>query len=186
MPIESDGKTYKTVDEMFDKMESDFKKEHPILNWIDEKIPPIQWMPYRTSYSLTHPWLIVQELGFQVKWGFQRLFYEYDERVIWSIDSHLARMIPVWVEKLIKDKHGVPMMMFEDDEVNQENGHIDDEIRDLRRKEYDEILQKIANGFRAYLKMDEVKWKSDEYNQLEKEYEQGWYLLKTYFGTLWD
>lgn len=44
----------------------------------------------------------------QLKWAWQRLYRGWDDRVIWSIMDYLARLLPVWLERLKEEKHGVP------------------------------------------------------------------------------
>jgi hypothetical protein len=187
MPVVFDEEEL-SINELFDKMDSDFKKEHPVLDWINKHVCAEKGIAhYSSSHALTHPWLILGHVLDEIKYFFQRGFMGYDERVIWGIDSYLAKMLPVWIEKLVEVKKGVPGQMFKDEDIDPNTGNIlDESIMKLRKKEYDEILQNIVGGFRAYTKIEDAERESDEYKKLKKEYEDGFALFKEYFGTLWD
>jgi hypothetical protein len=183
----------KTADEFIESLKKDeltWEKKHPILLWIDHLFKNKAIGYYRASYSITHPWTMVHYGWNQVRYAWQRVFRGWDETVIWSIDYHLAEMIPVWLMKLKEEKQGVPTMLFkEGDEYTDENGCLTftDAAMERAEKEYNAILDKIALGFQSWIKMDsEDDWKSPEYFQHETEFNEGFDLFKKYFGTFWD
>jgi hypothetical protein len=173
-----------------DEWEAEWKKEHPVLNWIDEKLLHNKGIiGYRGSYVLVHPWLFVRFASNNLRWAWQRVFRGWDERVIWSIDWYLAEMIPFWMRQLKEDKHGVPGMCFKEDDYNDAKSDysLKEGAWDRAEKEYDDILEKIAVGFESYLAREEYKYKTDdEKNQLTKNFEEAFDLLKKYYGTFWD
>ena len=179
-----------TLEEMFEDNDNKFKKEHPFLTFIDGLFKDESLVGYRASYIILHPWIFIEEGWIELKHAYQRVFRGYDDRVIWSIDYYLSDMIPIWMERLIEDKHGTPMMMFSDEDMVNDNSHhygeIKNEVLEIRKKEYDAILQKIADGFRGYQKMDEVKYQSEEYNKLQGDFDEAFDLFKKYWGTYWD
>ena len=172
-------------EDTLDKWNREWKEEHPILNWIDEKFNQKSIADYRASYSLTHPWVILSYWGREIRYAWQRVFVGYDERVIWSIDFYLAKKIPLWMRKLKEQKQGVPSCMFTEDELKEPV--LSDEVLERARGEYEKILEKIAVGFEGYLKMDEILWEDKPEYKIEKEkFEEALNLFREYFETFWD
>lgn len=157
-----------------------------------------KWFPnsianYRGSYTITHPWIIIEYWKEEFIFAWQRIFRGWDDRIIWSIDYYLAKMLPLWLEKLKQDKHGVPNIFFKkEDEYVDSDGilTIKEEAMIRAEKEFDNVLDKISNGFKAYKRIqDECLYPEKDkklYYQFNKEFENGMDLLKKYFGTLWD
>ena len=82
--------------EEFDNIE-DFMKElqdNVKETWLDHRFPN-GLCGYRITYALTHPWKIFEKYLREIKYAWQRIFKGWDNRVIWSIDFYLAKMIPV-------------------------------------------------------------------------------------------
>ena len=181
----------KSLEDMFDLSGERFKREHPILNWIDGLFKGKSLANYRASYTITHPWVILKDWGYEIKYAWQRVFKGYDERVVWSIDYYLDKMLPIWLEQLIKDKQGVPMMMFHDEDMITEGkyrGGIKDDAMELRSKEYDAILQKIADGFRMHRKIDDLEFKYDspEEKEAQAQFDEAFELFHQFYSTLRD
>jgi hypothetical protein len=182
-------KTGETIQETFDRWEREWKKEHPVLNFIDEKILKGKGIAhYRGSHALTHPWLIVEYACQEIKYAWQRVFRGWDDTLIWSVDHYLAETIPVWVREIKKYKDGIPMQFFrEDDDYLDTDGMYKTKPGAWERaeKEYSDVLDKIAMGFEAYTKMgDIIDYYSDEYKEQEKIFNEGFDLFKKYFSTL--
>lgn len=78
-----------------------------------------------------------------LKWAWQRLTRGWDDRVIWSIHSYLARMTPIWLRELKARKRGIPISMFDDP-----NDASDASI-EAAAKRWDEILDDMIAGFEA-------------------------------------
>ena len=178
-------------EDLFDLSGERFKKEHPILNWIDSLFKNKSLANYRASYTITHPWVILKDWGYKIKYAWQRVFKGYDERIVWSIDYYLDKMLPIWLEQLIKDKQGVPMMMFKDEDMDTESpnyGAIKNEAIELRSKEYDAILQKIADGFRMHRKIGDLEFKYDspEEKAAQAQFDEAFELFHKFYGTFWD
>ncbi len=93
----------------------------------------------------------------KIRWGWQRLTRGWDDRVIWSIDIHLARMIPIWLQALKEDKMGVPSNLCT---KSVEDG---EEI-------WDDILDTIIKGFLAAQRIQNLDFPIlKELRELEKE-----------------
>ncbi len=78
----------------------------------------------------------------RIKWAWQRLTRGWDDRVIWSIDIYLARMLPIWLQVLKDDKMGVPSKLCT---KSVEDGAV----------LWDDILDKIIKGFLAAQRIQE-------------------------------
>jgi|GEM_PF-4166240 len=141
---------------------------------------------YRTGHTLTHPWVLIPFVGYHLKWAWQRVFNGYDDRVIFSIDYYLVDMLPIWMEELIKSKPGVPGAIFKEGDFD-ETGYVTEEIHEIRAKEFNMVMQEIADGFREYKKiLDwEVGYKSPEEKEVEQKFQRALYLLGKYFGCFW-
>lgn len=149
-----------------------------------------KWFPsgiagYRASYSLTHPWVIVEHVRLEIKWAWQRVFRGWDDRVVWSIDCHLAKNIPHWINSLKNDKCGIPVSIYEEGDFD-ENWSTSKESDERAKKKYDLILDQISEGFESYLEMDDFHPGSDGYKKLEAKFDLGFKLFHQYFNTLWD
>src|ERR1035437_3650281 len=106
-----------------DAYNDDWNKRHPIQHWIDKLFNQKSIAGYRASYSILHPWKIVDYCWREVTYAWQRAFRGWDDTVIWSIDSYLAEKIPVWLMELKKDKCGIPGQFIHPvDEYVDENG----------------------------------------------------------------
>lgn len=169
-----------SFDEFIAEMKAEDKKKN-FRNWFN-KLFPNGFGSYNSYYVLTHPWYIAEEYSRQIKWAWQRVFRGWDDRVIWSIDGHIAKYLPIWLRELKNDKCGVSSMMFKEEDYIDENYNVSDETMEIRRKEYNDILEEIAQGFEVYYKDNWFTEDSDDYKIFNNSFD----LLKKYFGTLWD
>jgi len=188
--VDLDNGTSYSKEDVIVRMEQEqnlWKKKHPVQNWIDELFKHKSLADYSASYAVFHPWVFIPFAIRHVRWAWQRVFRGWDDRVIWSIDFHLADMIPVWMRELKKDKQGTPMMMFDEADLQDPNGNISDEASKKAREKFEAILEKIAVGFEAYAKMEDIMVTSDPQYKLEEEkLNEAFDLLKEHFGSLWD
>ncbi len=93
----------------------------------------------------------------KLKWAVQRVFRGWDDRVIWNIDMYLARMMPVWLRQL-KAQKGFPPLVFHGDDVDIEESE----------KMWNEILDKMIEGFEAAQHIDDLPaW--EELRKVEQE-----------------
>jgi hypothetical protein len=146
---------------------------------------------YNRGYLFSHPWIIVRELFFQVKWAYQRIFRGWDDRVLWSLDLYLAENIPEWI-KHIKNEcdEGLPACMFTEGDYIK-NGLFWElylGVWEKARGRRNAILNKIVEGFEEYVKIAnwDYDFKSKEYKDARQKYNDAFYLLHEYFETLWD
>jgi len=168
-----------SFDEFLEEMKKNDEKKN-FRNWFNKHFPGFG--SYNAYYNLCHPWEVIDECLRQVKWAWQRVFRGWDDRVIWSIDGHISKLLPIWLRELKIQRHGVPSMMFKEEDYIDENYNVTDETMKIRGKEYDEILEKIAKGLDIYHEDNWFTEDSDDYKIFSDSFD----LLKKYFGTLWD
>jgi len=179
--IESNGKKYDSMEEMFNEWDS---QRNWLENFIDNKFSD-GIADYRASYSLSHPWKILEYIFDEIKYAYQRIFKGYDERIVWSIDFYLAKMIPLWVRDLEKTKHGVPMDMFDSNNLKESHNPDNDEM-EIAQEKFNNILEQIAIGFECYEEFHNAISSSKEYKELELKFNNGFELFKKHFSSLWD
>ncbi len=95
----------------------------------------------------------------KLKWAAQRVYRGWDDRVIWNIDMYLARMMPVWLRQL-KAQEGFPPLVFHGDDVDDEESE----------KMWDEILDKMIEGFEAAQHIDDLPVWDELHEEEQKRY----------------
>lgn len=182
---EYEGEAYVELGELLEEWEAESKKKN-FRNFVG-KFFGGSIAGYHPYHILTHPWILIGEARSQIKWAWQRVFRGWDDRVTWSIDSYLSQHIPDWMEKLKKDKFGVPSMMFQDGDYVGDNWEIPDEVFEKRAREYDRILDQIALGFRFYYKLNNEVVDEKSIKIMKRYFDNvSFPLFVKYFGTFWD
>jgi hypothetical protein len=149
-----------------------------------------RWFPngvadYGANYALTHPWVILKYWRRHVKYALQRVFRGWDDRVIWSINDYLARMIPVWVKELKRKSHGIPCVFFDDEDWDEQKSEYKNGSEKRAEEKYHFALDQIVRGFEAYSKMQET-YDKEELAMLNITYKLGFSYFQKYFNDLWD
>lgn len=107
----------------------------------------------------------------EVKYAYQRVVRNFDERAVWGIDEHLSIILPQMIRQLRNELHGHPVK--------------------LTKKKWTTILSAIADGFEAYWLIrnatftDEKSFKKQQ-KILDKKFKVGMSLFVKYFSDLWD
>ena len=73
---------------------------------------------------------LFNEVKYQTKWAFQRVFRGYDDRWYWGLNGELDRVIPKCVRHMKENCSGCPDEYYKDD-----------------CKKWEDILEKIARAF---------------------------------------
>lgn len=157
--------------------------------------------PSGWQWYLTHPFTFLHDVRNNIVWMFQRIFRGWDNRVTWGIDDYLNYMMPVWLQKMLEDKTGVPGMMFSEEDYDSENDCYKEGVLEKRDVEYHEIIQNIIAGFKANQAIHDIpityriedgvrvfnreKYER-EYAMLEAIFNKGMRLFKEYYNTLAD
>jgi hypothetical protein len=164
------------------------KNKKNLRNWLNNKFPK-GWGDYSPYYTLFHPWVVFSYWYRNIRWAWQRVFRGWDDRISWSVDYYLAKNLPLWIKQLKEDGHGIPTVMWEDSDFDKNNNYATTPESDKKAEEkWDNILDQIILGFETYQQMqDEVIWENNpKYFEMNKKFENGFDLLKKYFGNLWD
>ena len=76
------------------------------------------------------------------------------DRDVWSVDSYLNSWLPDALRKLKKDKHGVPMGMFEPEDMD-EHGNPSEAGMKAGETRWNIIMDKMIAGFEANKRLQE-------------------------------
>lgn len=155
----------------------DSKFPHKQLN----KIFPNGIFSYNAAHALSHPWIIIEGICNEIKWAWQRVFRGWDDRVVWSLDMFLIPKIPIWLRKLKRDKLGIPMCVFLDEEWDQKTGKFVDGAEELAALRYNKVLDEIIEGCEIYDDGDFFNRPDDK-----KRFDRAMQLFIEYLGTFWD
>lgn len=178
-------------EETFKKWDEEWKKEHPIYNWIDTKLFPSGGLfGYAPHYSLTHPHVLIGDLLEQIKWAYQRVARGWDDRVVWSVDHWLDSIMPDILRKLNEIKHGTPTCLFEKlpEDVYEYTKEQEKRAHDL----WDSIIKEMIIGFEASKQLDDLYIKTTfedykkEAKELERKRRKGMLLFVKHYNSLWD
>jgi hypothetical protein len=165
--------------EEFDPNSFDYKED------IFDKIFPKGIGRYGAKYAIFHPWVVLEDWCYEIKYAWQRVFRKWDDTVPWSVDYYLAEMIPQWLKRIKDNKQGIPAVMFHEEDCLDENYNVSESTMELRRKEYDEILDAIILGFESYIEMQDL-YDKEKIKPLEENFDNGMELFVKYYRTLWD
>jgi len=175
----------------WEEIDAKWGKKHPARHWVNDTLFKGHGLfGYSAYHALTHPHVLLADLSRQIKWAWQRVFRGWDDRVSWSIDCYLDDYLPLWIERLIKYKKGIPVSMFKDEDYveGSPNYEIKDESLAIRKKEFDAILQKIADGFRLHKKIIDLEFEYDtpEDKEAREKFNTAFDLFKEHYESLWD
>ena len=190
MTITCNNKERNTVKEMLDNWRENFKKEHPLRYHINNLIDNILFKDIDNiaGYAPHHglkPWIFIPEIIRQIKWAWQRVFKKYDDTAVWSIDYYIAEQIVKTVSDLRKYGRTIGNC-YEDDDFD-ELGHFKKGIFEQRKADWHNILEKIVEGFSIYPELSErYDYKTNEYQELSKKFEEAFDLFRKYYSALWD
>jgi hypothetical protein len=100
----------------------------------------------------------------------------YADEDWWDLGDYLASWMPKALRDMKRNVHSHP---------------IDDEVNTV--KKWEAVLEKIARGFEAKRKQDELTWDKKRtehfkrnWNKLQKEFEEGMKLFIKFYDNLWD
>jgi len=160
--VEKIEKTYNRVEEMFEDMDKEFKRDHSIEHWIDETLFKGRGLfSYSAHYSLTHPHVLFMDFIRQIKWAYQRVVRGFDDRASWSIDYWLNDKLPEILLQLKENCHGIPVQFFDGLE-HDENYVYSKESEKIAEQKWNEELDKMITGFFAAKQIDDYKYETEE------------------------
>ena len=139
----------------------------------------------------------------------------WDDRAVWSIDYWLDDKMPAMLRQLKRDKHGIPMSMFDGLPVNDEGYHDEPEMK-IAEERWDVVIDKMIAGFEASRRVKDLtyeeelgpyplrrpegmpkdEWKTLQHERYlkseelgkrdEKIFKEGMALFVEHYWSLWD
>ncbi len=191
-------KTYDTVEEMFFDIEREWKNKHPIAYWVDHTLFKGKGLcNYAPHHTLTHPWIVIKDAFYQVQQAYERVVKGWDYTAVWSIDTHLAELIPQLVRSLKENTVGISMDYFDVSPAElekRENCEFTTEEMKEAEQKFHEVLDIIADGFDAYITIErEMLWNDPDdekeafrYQEMKSKFDKGMFYFCKYFHTLND
>lgn len=178
----------------FETWKNDFKVNHPTLHWIDNVLLQNKTiLGHPPSWALTHPIEAIagkmEDMAYEVKWAWQRVFRGWDDRVLWSIDSWLSEVMPKILRTFKEIQHGYRGNFTKEDEYVNEKGWIlikqDAEKREIENWNND--IETMIAGFTAAKMMIGIEYNGDdEYKHLEEVFKKGMTAFVDNYFSLWD
>jgi len=121
-----------------------------------------------------YPIEAIKDLFWQTKYFIQRGLYGYADEDWWGLDDYLSTWLPNALRQYGKRGMSYPGT----GEANTP-------------EKWKAILEKMARGFEAQKKQDDITWNKTknfktQYKKLQKEFEEGMKLFTKWYGHLWD
>jgi len=119
----------------------------------------------------------------KIKWFIQRGKRGYADCDIWDFSDYLTDIIIAGLKILKENQHGCPSQFWDKEAVNNEC------------HKWQEILEKMIQGFEAYKQVNDWRFIVGKFEQkidkkrlelLEEKYNRGMKLFARFFAHLWD
>ena len=117
------------------------------------------------SHLILHPWIIVDESYYRVKWFIQRGYRGYADCDAWGLDYYLAGWMPSALKRLEDNKIGHPCGMTQ--------------------KGWKTRLRIMREGFEAAKAINDIPTK-EQYQKLKRRLDKGLKLFAEHYLSLWD
>lgn len=175
------------LDETFSRWDKEFKKENPIAYWVDNTLFKGEgFLGYAPHYSLTNPFVLLRDIKDQLKWAYQRVVRNWDDRVCWSVDYWLDSIMPDILLRLKNTKQGTPIQFYEG-LPHDENYNYGDEGDKIAQERWSEELNKMIAGFMCSKKISDWEYETDEERELlERVFDNGMKSFVENYSSLWD
>ncbi len=119
------------------------------------------------AHLFTHPWKIVGESYYRVKWFIQRGYRGYADCDVWSLDYYLSGWMPEALARLQANKIGHPIGMTQ--------------------KGWDTRLEKMKQGFIEARKVSDMVYMTpQDCTRAQRRMEAGLKVFAKHFLSLWD
>lgn len=133
---------------------------------------------FHWKYALLRWWDAFLYIPTNIKHYYQRATRGWADCDTWDLWDYQSRVLPQALRHMAKYKNGCPSDLW------------DKKKKDNECHKWQEILEKIAKGFEAPIKLDNLFWSEKKNKKLEKElqkeFEEGVNLFKKYYRNLWD
>ena len=121
----------------------------------------------------------------EVKWFYQRGSRGWSDRSAWSIDTWLVDNLIPMLERLKKEKLGVPSSMYRDEDGMRRNG--DGDV--LAEQRWDNVLGEIIYGLKCAKKLQDMNYDYEDEEltkRLTKSSQRSFNLIGKHLFNLWD
>lgn len=110
------------------------------------------WSPHQI---FENPVGIIRDIGYEIKWAYQRVKYGVDERASWGVGYWLMDIMPKILKRIKGSEYGVPLSFFEDDALDGSEPKESD--IEIASQKYDDAIKDILWGFEEMKRLEEVK-----------------------------
>ena len=131
----------------------------------------------------------IMEYPSKVKWFYQRGSRGWSDRAVWSIDTWLVDNLIPMLERLKKDKHGIPASMFRKKDGVDKDGNSTDEADWLADQRWNNVLSEIINGLKCAKKIQDLDYDYEDKElskRLTKSSQRSFELIGKHLFSLWD
>ena len=127
----------------------------------------------------------------EVKWFYQRGSRGWSDRSAWSIDTWLVNNLIPMLERLKKEKLGVPSSMYRDEDGMRRNGEADV----LAEQRWNNVLNEIIYGLKCAKKLQDMDYDYEDKeltkrltksSQLQRSSARSFELIGKHLFNLWD
>ena len=167
-----------SIKTLLQKVHAFLRNARPYDSWFDGSTPNTRkWEPdlfdeERDPWYTSVYWYVrraaiwikdaPRDSYYTLKYAHQRLTRGWDDRAVWSIDWWLDDKMPAMLRKLKKDKHGIPMSMFDGLPTENNDGYThSDETYAIAEARWDETLDKMIAGFEASRRICDLTYEDE-------------------------
>lgn len=185
---------YKSFTDELDLWKEQFEKEHPFYNWFDIVMGEYfgikniaSWSPHQI---FENPLKVIQDIGREIRWAYQRVRYGVDERASWGVGYWLMDVMPVVLKNIKGSSYGIPLSFFSEKSL-QDFEPSENDSR-LAAQKYDKVIEDILWGFEELKRLEDVSVYGkngigiDEFLRRKKLAKEKISLLIEYFYEIGD
>ena len=165
--------TFELIEDMFTKWDEENEK------WYNKYFV----IPFHTFIYA------IMEFPSKVKWFYQRGSRGWSDRSAWSIDTWLVNNLIPMLERLKKDKHGTPALMYRKKDGVDKGGNPTGNADWLANNRWNNVLNEILYGLKCAKKIQDLDYdyKDKELTKrLIKSSQRSFELIGKYLFSLWD
>ena len=171
-------------------------KEYPdIVNWEDAiedaEIWREKWHVKYITWPIGSAYRWLWELPYRIKYFIQRGRRCWSDQDAWAIDYWLVSGLIPMVERLKKEKLGVPTSMYKDEDEDSVNAvSVPTDFADvLAEQRWDNILGEIIYGLKCAKKLQDMDYDYEDKKltkRLTKSSQCSFKLIGKHLFNLWD
>ncbi|MBQ6795457.1 MAG: hypothetical protein IJO83_04855 [Clostridia bacterium] len=156
---------------------------------------------YKTKYCLTHPWKVIAHKCYDLRNAWQRANKGYSYEDVWNMDSWFLRIVPQMLSEFIRDHHGHPVDMPEEEwdkiliqmekafrNAYEETTEFENpyELEYLNSLELDPKNSTIQSTADEALKNNYHNAEESREKLMQQSFDEGMKLFHEHFYSLWD